>query len=267
MDSNVAHQTAEIEPVSGRRSRSNFEENKQRAASVAPLNHISMIKRRRNWIGCCLLVGLFTSGILAFAQQQPPIPAAPKQSKSEKPGDSPVADLPKPAVDLPASVDPNSYKIGAEDVIRVVVWKEPELSFMAAVRPDGKVTAPLIGDLTANGITPSSLAATLKEKFGELVNNPLVNVEVVQVRSKKYYITGQVQRTGAFPLVVPTTVLEALTMAGGLAEWANRKKIVIMRGEKRFTFNYDAAVKGKSKKGKSMDDNIFLENGDFVVVN
>ena len=225
-----------------------------------------MIMRRRNSIGCCLLLAWLASGALAVAQQQPPIPA-PKPKASDKGGESPIADLPKPAADLPASVDPNSYKIGAEDVIRVVVWKEPELSFMAAVRPDGKVTAPLIGDLTANGVTPSLLAATLKEKFGELVNNPLVNVEVVQVRSKKYYITGQVQRTGAFPLVVPTTVLEALTMAGGLAEWANRKKIVIMRGDKRFTFNYDAAVKGKGKKGKAMDDNIFLENGDFVVVN
>ena len=171
----------------------------------------------------------------------------------------------KPVVEgLPASVDPNTYKIGSEDVIKVVVWKEPDLSFVAAVRPDGKVTAPLLGDLTANGETPANFAAILKEKLGELVNNPLVNVEVVQVRSKKYYITGQVQRTGMFPLVVPTTVLEALTMAGGLSEWADKKKIIIIRGEQRLRFNYDAAIKGK--KGK-MDDNVLLQNGDFVVVN
>ena len=178
----------------------------------------------------------------------------------------PVSEI-KPIIEgLPASVDPNSYKIGSEDVIKVVVWKEPDLSFIAAVRPDGKVTAPLLGDLVANGQTPSSLAASLKEKLSDLVNNPLVNVEVVQVRSKKYYITGQVAHTGMFPLVVPITVLEALTMAGGLSEWADKKKIVIMRGEQRHTFNYDAAIKGKGKKGKSMDDNIFLENGDFIVV-
>lgn len=196
----------------------------------------------------------------------PPAPSRQPQ-KTDKPGEPPVADLPKPAADLPASVDPNNYKIGAEDVIKVLVWKEPDLSFTAAVRPDGKVTAPLIGDLMANGQTPLALAATIKERFGELVNNPVVNVEVVQVRSKKYYITGQVARTGAFPLVVPTTVLEAITMAGGLSEWADKKKIVIIRGPKRFTFNYDAAVKGKGKKGKTMDDNILLENLDFIVVN
>ncbi len=171
----------------------------------------------------------------------------------------------KPAVEgLPASVDQTSYKIGSEDVIKIVVWKEPDLSFTAAVRPDGKVTAPLLEDLMANGETPASFAAQLKEKLGELVNNPLVTVEILQVRSKKYYITGQVQRTGMFPLVVPTTVLEALTMAGGLAEWADRKKIVIIRGTQRLKFNYDAAIKGK--KGK-MEDNVLLENGDFIVVN
>lgn len=191
-------------------------------------------------------------------------------NKSQPGGPAPVAEI-KPIVEgLAAAVDPNSYKIGAEDVIKVVVWKEPDLSFTAGVRPDGRVTAPLIGDLNAVGETPASLAALVKEKLGELVNNPLVNVEIIQVRSKKYYITGQVSRTGVFPLVVPTTVLEALTMAGGLAEWADRKKIVIMRGTQRHTFNYEAAIKGKkgkSKNGKTMDDNIFLENGDFVVVN
>lgn len=213
-----------------------------------------------------LVAGLLSASVAA-AQQQPPVPT-PIKPREGKPGEGPqIAELPKPAADLPALIDPNSYKIGAEDVIKVVVWKEPDLSFTAAVRPDGKVTAPLIGDLTASGQTPTLLASSLKEKYGELVNNPLVNVEVVQVRSKKYYITGQVLRTGAFPLVVPTTVLEALTMAGGLSEWADRKKIVIIRGDKRFKFNYDAAVKGKGKKGQTMNDNIFLENGDFIVVN
>ncbi len=197
--------------------------------------------------------------------QQLPLPSQQNQDARKKPDTRDDINSIKPVVDgLPASVDPTSYKIGSEDVIKIVVWKEPDLSFTAAVRPDGKVTAPLLGDLVANGQTPASFAAQLKEKLSELVNNPLVNVEVVQVRSKKYYITGQVSRTGMFPLVVPTTVLEALTMAGGLAEWADRKKIVIIRGSQRLRFNYDAAIKGK--KGK-MDDNVFLENGDFIVVN
>lgn len=208
-----------------------------------------------------------------ISAQQLPMPqlGRNKDDGKSQPGvPPPVAEI-KPVVEgLAAAVDPNSYKIGAEDVIKVVVWKEPDLSFTAGVRPDGRVTAPLIGDLSAVGETPTSLAAVIKEKLSELVNNPLVNVEIVQVRSKKYYITGQVSRTGVFSLVVPTTVLEALTMAGGMAEWADRKKIIIIRGAQRHTFNYDAAIKGKKSKGKNgktMDDNILLENGDFVVVN
>ena len=214
-----------------------------------------------------MFAALAMSAGLAVAQQQQLPQSQERRGKDEKSNELPaVADI-KPVVEgLSASVDPNSYKIGSEDVIRVVVWKEADLSFVASVRPDGKITAPLLGDLTATGQTPTSLAGILKEKLSELVNNPLVSVEVLQVRSKKYYITGQgVARTGMFPLVVPTTVLEALTMAGGLTEWADRKKIVIMRGEKRFRFNYDAAIKGN--KGKKMDDNIQIENGDFIVVN
>lgn len=204
---------------------------------------------------------------LVVAQQQLPPPAERRREDTSKQAaepNAPVSEIKSKVEGLPASVDPATYKIGSEDVIRVLVWKEPELSFVASVRPDGKVTAPLLGDIVAAGETPSSFAGTLKEKLTELVNNPLVNVEIVQVRSKKYYITGPgAAHSGVFPLVVPTTVLEALTLSGGMTEWANKKKVIIMRGEKRMIFNYDAAIKGKGKK----DDNILLENGDFVVVN
>jgi polysaccharide biosynthesis/export protein len=224
-----------------------------------------MIRPRQIWRYFALAALTLSTGMALAQQIQLPQPQERRGKDDGKP-ESTVAEI-KPQVEgLPASVDPNSYKIGSEDVIKVMVWKEQDLSFVASVRPDGKVTAPLLGELMANGQTPTSFAAVLKEKLSELVNNPLVSVEVLQVRSKKYYITGPgAARTGVFPLVVPTTVLEALTMAGGLSEWADRKKIVIMRGEKRFKFNYDAAIKGKTKK--STDDNILLENGDFVVVN
>jgi polysaccharide biosynthesis/export protein len=213
-----------------------------------------------HWFGLALLC--VAQG---WAQQiQLPSQTSEKGKRSDD-AKSDNINTPKPVVEgLPASVDPATYKIGPEDVIKVIVWKEADLSFTASVRPDGKVTAPLIGDLMANGQTPSSFSSLMKEKLGELVNNPLVSVEVLQVRSKKYYITGQVARTGMFPLVVPTTVLEALTMAGGLAEWADRKKIIIMRGSQRLKFNYDAALKGKKSK---TDENVLLENGDFIVVN
>jgi polysaccharide biosynthesis/export protein len=228
------------------------------------------MNRFRQTSKCLTFAALLFSAGLALSQQVPLPPDRKKNNNGGEDKQTPSVSENKPIIEgLPAAVDPNSYKIGPEDVIRVVVWKEPELSFTGAVRPDGKVSAPLLGDLAADGQTPTALAAALKEKYGELVNNPLVNVEVVQVRSKKYYIIGQVGRTGMFPLVVPTTVLEALTMAGGMSEWADRKKIIVMRGEKRFTFNYDAAIKGnKGRRGKAaMNDNIMIENGDFIVVN
>lgn len=222
-----------------------------------------------------LIAGMAVSGVvsLVLAQQVvlPPNPSeSKKESSSTKESDKPGGDNRPPVIEgLSASVDPNTYKIGAEDVIKVLVWKEPDLSFTASVRPDGRVTAPLVGDIVAAGQTPAALAAELKQKNSEFVINPLVNVEVMQVRSKKYMITGMVQRTGAFSLVVPTTILEALTLAGGLTEWADRKKIVIIRrgGEQRLTFNYEAAIKGKTKKDKNgQTDNVLLENGDLIVV-
>jgi polysaccharide export outer membrane protein len=101
----------------------------------------------------------------------------------------------------------------------------------------------------------------LKERFGKLVINPIVTVTVQTVRSKKYFISGAVGRSGVFPLVVPTTVLQALTMAGGPSEFANKKKIVIMRGDKRLFFNWNDVI-----KGKNLGQNILLENGDFIIV-
>ena len=158
-------------------------------------------------------------------------------------------------------VDPNSYVIGAEDRLRVRVWREPDVSGDVIVRPDGKITLPLIGELQAGGKTPVVLSATVAEKLTEFLNRPEVMVQVVSIRSKKYYITGQLNRTGAFPLVVPTTVLEALSGAGGFQQWAKRKKIVVLRGNKRYKFNYNEVI-----QGKRMDQNIYLENGDHIIV-
>ncbi|MFN7925762.1 MAG: polysaccharide biosynthesis/export family protein [Bryobacteraceae bacterium] len=197
--------------------------------------------------------GFVLAAALAFGQQPQGEQkgADPKQTQEAKPGE--------PA--LPAPVDPKTYKIGAEDVIRVSVWREPELSFTAGVRPDGMITAPLIGEVQVSGLTPLELGGKLKEEFSKLVNNPVVSVDVQQVRSRKYYITGQVGKPGQFPLVVPLTVLEALTLAGGPTEFANKKKITIMRGTQRFYFNWNEMLKGKNPQ-----QNIYVENGDFIVV-
>jgi polysaccharide export outer membrane protein len=160
-----------------------------------------------------------------------------------------------------APVDPSSYIIGPEDQLRVRVWREPDVSGDVTVRPDGKITLPLIGELQAAGRTPQALAQTVTEKLSEFLNRPEVMVEVRAVRSKKYYITGQVNKTGAFPLTVPTTVLEALSGAGGFQPWAKKKKIVILRGNKRFKFNYNEVI-----EGKHLEQNIYLENGDHIIV-
>jgi len=160
-----------------------------------------------------------------------------------------------------APVDPKSYVIGAEDQLMVRVWREPEVSAAVIVRPDGKITLPLIGEVQAGGQTPERLTDTITEKLSEFLNRPEVMVSVTAIRSKKYYLTGQVNRTGAFPLVVPTTVLEALSGAGGFQQWANRKNIVILRGSERFKFNYKEVI-----EGKNLSQNIYLENGDHIIV-
>lgn len=160
-----------------------------------------------------------------------------------------------------ALADPKSFKIGAEDVIGVRVWKEPELSGDFVVRPDGKITLNLVGEVDVAGMTPMEVQQKLTTEFGKVLNSPVVSVQMRAIRSSKYYITGNVGRTGMFPLVVKTTVLEALTLAGGLGEWANKKKIVILRGKERLFFNYTEVI-----KGKKIEQNIEVQNGDFIIV-
>ncbi|MFN7936137.1 MAG: polysaccharide biosynthesis/export family protein [Bryobacteraceae bacterium] len=162
---------------------------------------------------------------------------------------------------LGTAVDPKTYKIGAEDVINIRVWREAELSGPIMVRPDGKITMPLIGELTAEGMTPDELAKAITEALKDKLTRPEVFIQVQQVNSKKYYITGEVNRTGSFQLVTPITVFEALSIAGGLREYANQKNIVIVRGNDRLKFNYKEVVDGKNLK-----QNIVLQSGDHIIV-
>ena len=186
----------------------------------------------------------------------PPLaPGAPK-TKEE------AADAVRPASDLPAApVDPKSYVIGPEDIIEVRVWREPEVSAIVQVRPDGKITLPLINDIDAAGSTPEKLKGRLVEALSQYYNKPEVFVVIRAVQSKKFHIVGEVNRTGTFPLVVPITVLEALTNAGGFREFANRKKITILRSGKILKFNYNDVI-----QGKKMEQNLLIEPGDYIVV-
>ncbi len=160
-----------------------------------------------------------------------------------------------------APVDPKTYLIGAEDVLQIKVWREADLSGPVGVRPDGKITLPLIGDVQAGGLTPEKLAAVITEGFSKFVTSPEVMVQVASVNSKKYFMSGEVQRPGSYPLVVPTTVLEAISIAGGLRDYAKAKDILIIRAPKRFKFNYRDVI-----KGKNLSQDILLENGDHIFV-
>lgn len=159
------------------------------------------------------------------------------------------------------AVDPTTYVIGVQDQLFVRVWRENDFTAPYIVRPDGKITIPLIGDVQAGGLTPERLAAQLKQGLTDYINNPDVTVTITQVNSKKYFVTGGVARTGEFPLAVPIHVFDALTNAGGFRDFANKKKIIIIRGSDRIKFNYVDIL-----KGKNLEQNILLQNGDTIVV-
>jgi polysaccharide export outer membrane protein len=160
-----------------------------------------------------------------------------------------------------APVDPKTYVIGAQDILFIRVWREPDFTGPAPVRPDGKITIPLVGEVQASGLTPDRLTDQLKQALSEFINAPDITVQIAQVNSKKFYVAGEVTRPGSYPLVVPTRIFDALNNAGGFRDFANQKDIVIVRGSQRIKFNYKEVV-----KGKKLEQNIFLENGDTVLV-
>jgi len=160
-----------------------------------------------------------------------------------------------------APVDPGKYQIGPEDLLFIRVWREPDFTLPVAVRPDGKITMPLIGELRAAGQSPLQLTATLKQLLTQYLNNPDVNVFVTEVRSKKFYIDGEMNRPGSFALVTPMSVLEALSRGGGFHEFANTRKIRVLRGSEIRRFNYKEVT-----RGKHLEQNIEVENGDHIIV-
>jgi polysaccharide biosynthesis/export protein len=162
-------------------------------------------------------------------------------------------------------IDPKTYVIGAEDILNIRVWRENDFSGPRGVRPDGKITMPLVGDLQASGLTPARLADQIKQALSSNLKDPEVEVDVIQVNSKKYNMAGGVNRPGPYPMVTPVTVFQAINNAGGFKDFANEKDIIILRadGKTRLKFNYKDFVKhGENKKNV----NVLLENGDTVLV-
>ncbi len=168
------------------------------------------------------------------------------------------------AIATPATTDP-AYVIGPEDVLDINVWKEPDVSRVVPVRPDGKISLPLINDVQAAGLSPQQLAAAVTEKLRKYFNEPQVTVIVTAINSQRVFVVGEVLRAGAFPLIPGMTVLQALSSAGGFTTFANVKNIHVMRlhdgKHLELPFNYRDVLKGDNP-----DQNIKLEPGDTVVV-
>jgi polysaccharide export outer membrane protein len=207
--------------------------------------------------GAKLALGLLAASVWLAAQDSPQKPEESTPAEQAKPE---PAEGPKSAP-LPVNVDPRTFTLGPEDVLFVRVWREPDLSGQLVVRPDGMINMPLIREVKASGATPEQLGARITEQLSAYINNPQVLVQVLAVRSKRYMITGEITKPGAYPLAVPTTVFEAIALAGGFKDFANKKKIVIIRGTQRLKFNYNDVV-----KGKNLSQNVRLENGDKIVV-
>src|SRR4051794_8429885 len=159
---------------------------------------------------------------------------------------------------------PNAYQIGLGDVLEVSVWKNPELSVTVPVRPDGRISVPLLGDVQAAGLTPLALKATLMQGYKEYVTAPAVSVVVKEIHSRKIFVTGEVAHPGAYDLQPRTKLMQALSLAGGLTPYA-RGRVVLLRdghdgkSDKRFEYKVDSIISGKRP-----EDNVLLLPGDTL---
>jgi len=191
---------------------------------------------------------------------------APAQTAAASPVATPGSDA-SPS-DKPASAPRNlggpEYVIGPEDVLHIQVWKENDLTATLPVRPDGKISLPLLNDVQAAGLTPEKLAETLTEKLKKYVADPRVTVVVTQINSKRIYLTGEVNKAGAMAMLPNMTVLQALSSAG-LNQFAKTKGIYVLRMEngkqEKLPVNYRKLV-----KGQDIEENYVLQPGDTIVV-
>lgn len=201
-------------------------------------------------LGWALLITLAAGGLRAEAF---PLP------QQTEPADKQAA----PPKHQPATTD-KSYVIGAADVLDVNVWKEPDITRSVPVRPDGKISLPLLNDVQAAGLTATQLADNITEKLRKYVTDPQVTVIVKEVNSQRIYVLGEINRPGPLILFPGMTVIQAIASAGSFTQFANEKKIYVLRKEgnkqKRFPFNYKQALRG------DVQQNIVLKPGDTIVV-
>jgi polysaccharide export outer membrane protein len=217
-------------------------------------------------------------GVYTAHAQMRPSPGVPAAKASPARAAAPEAPAPMPAASPSTSSTTGSaapmggypvssdYVIGPEDVLQVTVWKNDALSRTLPVRPDGKISMPLLHDIQAAGLTPMQLRDKIASALGEFIPNAEVAVTVNDVRSYRVSVMGEVQRPGVLLLKSSTTVLEAIAMAGGFRDFASPSKIVVVRRDpagqtQKIPFNYNKAI----RNGET-EDNIVLKTGDVIVV-
>jgi polysaccharide biosynthesis/export protein len=191
------------------------------------------------------------------------LPAAAQAPAAPEPAARPPAATAPPSIPTGPTL-PADYVVGAEDVLSVVFWRERDMSADVIVRPDGRISLPLLNDVDVAGLTPDQIRERVTEAARKFVEEPTATVVVKQINSRKVYITGSVERPGPFPLLRPTTILQLIALAGGLKEFAKSSDITVVRAEPQqatFQFNYDDV-----KNRKNLTQNIQLKPGDTVIV-
>jgi polysaccharide export outer membrane protein len=206
--------------------------------------------------------GLVMAAWLAFAfgpaqEVQEPAATETAAQKTETSAKTATASL--------GTLNDAEYKIGPQDILRIDVWKEAEVSRAVPVRPDGKISLPLLNDVQAAGLTPMQLSVVIADGLKKYMNDPQVTVSVSEINSRRIYVTGEVTRAGTFPLLPNMTVLQALSSSGGFTQFARLKNIYVLRIEDgkqvKLPFNYKDAVNGKKP-----EQNVLLQPGDVIVV-
>ena len=220
-----------------------------------------------------VVLGTWTStaraqtGTNSASVAKPVLPAnqteAPGEASGTQPAPTPIPDTAPQRV---PGIHSNTYIIGAEDILSINVWKEPEMSRVVPVRPDGMISLPLLGEIKAQGLTPIQLEEQISTPLKKFMSDPEVTVIVNEVHSLTFNIVGQVQKPGYYPLTRRMTVLDAIAMAGGMRDFAKQKKIYVLRTsadgkQVRLPFNYKQVIKGQNQS-----QNIELQPRDTLVV-
>jgi polysaccharide export outer membrane protein len=225
---------------------------------------LSCKKMMINAVAVCWMAGVGLAAQTQSANLNSPSPASHDPAKPAETAKTP--DTTKPADTVkPLVAVPSGYIVGDSDVIRVNVWKEPEVSQTVVVRTDGNISLPLINEVKVSGLTPLQIQDLVGEKLKGFLNNPQVTVTVMEIRSKRAFITGEVARPGTYSLNAETSVLQLIAQAGGFTPFAKKDSIVVLRTEdgrqSRLKFKYKEVV-----QGKKTEQNIALHPGDTVVV-